>query len=285
VTILELLGKSTPWLQSKGSESAKADAEILLAKVLKIRRIDLFLRFEQPVTTPEQDAFRELMRRRAAGEPVAYLTGSKGFHDFDVEVGRGVLVPRPETETLVELALARGGAARPVGAPPLRIVDVGTGSGCIAIALARGLPDSDVTAIELSHEAALIATRNIAALAAGRVRLLEGDGFAPVAKESFDLVVSNPPYIAEGERASLPRDVRDFEPAGALFSGSDGLTAIRAWAAGAFAHLTPGGWALFEIGSTQKDAASTIFRDAGFLDVSVSKDLSGLDRVVAGRRP
>ena len=151
MTILELLGKSTPWLQSKGSESAKADAEILLAKVLKIRRIDLFLRFEQPVTTPEQDAFRELMRRRAAGEPVAYLTGSKGFHDFDVEVGRGVLVPRPETETLVELALARGGAARPVGAPPLRIVDVGTGSGCIAIALARGLPDSDVTAIELSH--------------------------------------------------------------------------------------------------------------------------------------
>ena len=113
MTILELLGKSTPWLQSKGSESAKADAEILLAKVLKIRRIDLFLRFEQPVTTPEQDAFRELMRRRATGEPVAYLTGSKGFHDFDVEVGRGVLVPvrtplRCGLAVAVPLARVRG---------------------------------------------------------------------------------------------------------------------------------------------------------------------------------
>lgn len=284
MTILELLGKSTPWLAGKGSESAKADAEILLAKVLKLRRIDLFLKFEQAVTTPEQDAFRELMRRRATGEPVAYLTGSKGFHDFDVEVGPGVLVPRPETETLVDLALARGGAPRPVGAPALRILDVGTGSGCIAIALARGLPDSDVTAIELAHEAVIIARRNIAALAPERVRLLEGDGFAPVAGEAFDLVVANPPYIAESERASLPRDVRDFEPGGALFSGADGLTAIRAWAAGAYGHLTAGGWALFEIGSSQREAASAIFRDAGFVDIAVSKDLSGQDRVVSGRK-
>lgn len=285
MTILELLAKSTPWLAGKGSESAKADAEILLAKVLGIRRIDLYLRFEQPVSTAEQDRFRELMRRRAAGEPVAYLTGTKGFHDFDVEVGPGVLVPRPETETLVDLALARGGAPRPVGAPPLRIVDVGTGSGCIAIALARGLPDSDVTAIERSPEALAIARRNIAALAADRVRLLEGDGFAPVQGETFDLVVSNPPYIAESERASLPRDVRDFEPAGALFGGLDGLSVIRAWSAGAFAHLSPGGWALFEVGSTQGAAASDIFREAGFTDVTVSKDLGGLDRVVSGRRP
>lgn len=284
MTILELLGKSTPWLASKGSESAKADAEILLAKVLSIRRIDLFLRFEQPVTAAEQDAFRELMKRRAAGEPVAYLTGSKGFLDFDVEVDQSVLIPRPETETLVELALARGGAPRP-GDAPLRILDVGTGSGIIAIALARGLPDASVTAIERSPDALAIAQRNIAKLCEGRVRLLEGDAFAPVAGETFELIVSNPPYIGESERASLAKDVRDFEPAAALFAGADGLAAIRPWAAAAFAHLAPGGWTLFEIGHAQGLVAQDIFRAAGFTDVGVKKDLSGHDRVVSGRKP
>ena len=282
MTILELLNKSTPWLASKGSESAKADAEILLAKVLSIRRIDLFLRFEQPVTTKEQDTFRELMKRRAAGEPVAYLTGTKGFLDFDVEVGPGVLIPRPETETLVELALARGGAPRPDGAP-LRSLDVGTGSGIVAIALSRGLPDSVVTAIEKSPEAIAIARRNVEKLAPA-VRLLEGDAFAPVANETFDLIVSNPPYIGETERASLAKDVRDFEPAAALFAGPDGLALIRPWAAAAFARLSSGGWALFEIGHAQGAAAKQLFEQAGFTDVAVKKDLAGSDRVVLGRR-
>lgn len=284
MTILELLGKATPWLATKGSESPKADAEILLAHVLGIRRIDLFLRFEQPVAPAEQDAFRELMRRRAAGEPVAYLVGKKGFHDFEVEVGPGVLIPRPETETLVDLALARGGAPRAPGAPPLRIVDVGTGTGCVAIALARGLPDADVTAIELSHEAIAIARRNIAALAPERVRLLEGDGFAPVKDETFDLVVANPPYVAESERATLMRDVRDFEPGGALFAGADGFSVIRAWAADAFAHSNPGAWTMFEIGAGQGEEATAIFRSAGFTDVSLTPDLAGIPRVIAGRR-
>lgn len=283
MTVLELLGKATPWLSRKGSESAKADAEILLAHALRVRRIDLFLQFDKPVTSSEQDAFRELIRRRATGEPVAYLVGKKGFWDFEVEVGPAVLVPRPETETLVELALARGGVAREEGAT--RILDVGTGSGCIAIALARGLPDAEVIAIDRSADALALAARNVAALCPGRVRLLEGDAFAPVAGERFDLVVSNPPYIPEGDLASLARDVREFEPRGALSPGPDGLALVRAWSRAAVEHLSPGGWCAFEIGIGQGDAAAAAFRDAGLTDVSLADDLGGVPRVASGRRP
>lgn len=284
MTVLELLGKATPWLSQKGSESAKADAEILLAHALKVRRIDLFLQFDKPVSGAEQDAFRELIRRRAAGEPVAYLVGKKGFWDFEVEVGPAVLVPRPETETLVELALARGGAVRGEGASA-RIVDIGTGSGCIAIALARGLPEAEVTAIDRSPDALAVAARNVAALCPGRVRLLDGDGLAPVSGERFDLVVSNPPYIPEADLGTLARDVREFEPRAALTPGPDGLALVRAWSRSAFEHLVPGGWCAFEIGIGQADASRAAFGEAGFADVTLTNDLGGIPRVVSGRRP
>ncbi len=280
MTVQELLGKSVPWLKTKGVESAKVDAETLLAKTLALKRMDLFLQFERPVTAPEQDAFRELMKRRAAGEPVAYLTGRRGFWKLDFEVGSGVLIPRPETELLVELALARAGAGS--GAP--RILDVGTGSGCIAISLAHDLPEAKVVAIERSPEALAIARRNVETLVPGRVDLREGDAFAAVRGEIFDVIVSNPPYIPTKDIAGLMRDVRDFEPALALDGGADGLGLVRAWAAAAFGHLGPGGWCFFEIGVGQGEAALAAFRAAGFADTFVKDDLDGIPRVAGGRR-
>ncbi len=311
MTCAELLRVATPWLASKGDESAKVDAETLLAHALGIRRIDVFLQFERPVSVAEQDRFRELMRRRATGEPIAYLVGRRGFGKQELEVGPGVLVPRPETELLVELALARGGAPRgrsggegsAAAGERVRILDVGTGSGCVAIAIAADLPSAEVVAVERSDEALAYARRNVAAIldaaaAAGasggsshrvdarpRVEVRAGDGFQPVAGERFDVVVANPPYVRSGDLAGLPRDVRDFEPRAALDGGEDGLSVVRAWTAPAFAVLTPGGWALFEIGAGQGTAAAEIFRDAGFDRVSVTDDLAGHPRVVAGRKP
>lgn len=260
------------------------DAEHLLARVLGIRRLDVYLQFERPVSTEEQDSFRALMKRRATGEPVAYLVGTRGFWKHDFEVGPAVLVPRPETELLVEKALARGGAPRPPEAGPLRVLDVGTGSGCVAISIALELPDAEVVAVDASASALGVARRNAERLAAANVTFREGDGFGPVAAERFDLVVSNPPYIPSGDIAGLDRDVRDFEPRLALDGGPDGLDVIRRWARDAHAQLVPGGWVFFEIGQGQGEAAAALFRDAGFEDVAVAEDLAGIPRVVGGVR-
>ena len=284
LTVQELLGKAAPWLKTKGVESSKLDAELLLAHALGIKRLDIYLQFDRPVSEKEQDAFRELIRRRATGEPVAYLVGRQGFFKLDFEVGKGVLIPRPETELLVELALARAGRPRAEADGPVKILDVGTGSGCIAISLAHELPEASVTALDVSDDALAIARRNAERLAPGRVELAKSDGFAAVAGRKFDLIVANPPYVAEADLARLMRDVRDFEPHIALTgAGADGLGFVRAWAKAAREALVAGGSALFEIGIGQGESAPAIFRDAGFADVSVHADLAKIPRVVAGR--
>jgi len=229
---------------------------------------------------PEQDAYRELMKRRALREPVAYLSGRRGFWKLDFEVGSGVLIPRPETELLVELALARAGAR----GTPARVLDIGTGSGCIAISIAHELPEAMVVAVEKSPEAYAIARRNIEALVPGRVDLRAGDGVGPVAAETFDVVVSNPPYIPTQDIASLMKDVRDFEPALALDGGADGLDYVRRWSAAAAGLLNPGGAVLFEIGIGQKESALAAFRDADLIDLFAKDDLAGIPRVVGGRK-
>ena len=285
INVSELLAKSIPWLKAKGVENAKLDAETLLAKVLGCKRLELILQFERPVATAEQDAYRELMKRRGNGEPVAYLVGTRGFHELEFAVGPGVLVPRPETELLVELGAARAGRPRADGSHA-RILDVGTGSGCIAISLAHQLPDATVIAVDRSKEALAIARRNVDALAPGRVELRESDGFGAVrADERFDVIVSNPPYIPSGDIAGLMRDVRDFEPRAALDGGGDGLACIRPWAKEAFARLAPGGWCFFEIGAGQGDAARACFAEAGFVEISLTDDLARIPRVVGGMRP
>jgi release factor glutamine methyltransferase len=220
-----------------------------------------------------------LLQRRAQGEPVAYLVGRREFWSLDLEVTPDTLVPRPETELLVELALER--------LPPGRaasVVDLGTGSGAIALALAKERPRASVTAVDSSAPALLVAQRNAARLGLSQVRFLRSDWFSAVRDERFDLVVANPPYLADDDphlrEGSLP-----FEPAPALASGRDGLDALRTICADAPARMQAGGWLLFEHGFTQGEAARALLRASGFAQVQTWPDLEGRERVSGGMRP
>ncbi|MDA0970991.1 MAG: peptide chain release factor N(5)-glutamine methyltransferase, partial [Planctomycetota bacterium] len=223
-TVGRLLEWTTGWLRGREADSPRLDAEVLLASVLGCQRIELYTRFDEVVADEPRAAFRELVKRRGHGEPVAYLTGTKEFFSLSFRVTRDVLVPRPETESLVvrSLDLCRGLAGA-------RIVDVGTGSGAIAVVLARHLPGASITAIDISPQAVAVARENVEAHGvADRVRVLEGDLLSGLPEEAtFDLIVSNPPYIREDEFAGLPRDVRDFEPRGALVAGPRGVEPLE----------------------------------------------------------
>src|SRR5690606_35513374 len=220
-----------------------------------------------------------LVRRRAAGEPVAYLLGSRGFWRFDLSVTADTLIPRPDTELLVELALRRIPERSPA-----RVADLGTGSGAIALAIASERPDAQVVATDASEAALAVASGNAAALGIGNVEFRRGDWLAPLAGERFDLVASNPPYIADGDAHLAQGDLR-FEPRSALASGVDGLDAIRRIAADAPAHLRAGGWLLVEHGWEQGAAVRALFESAGFVAVATERDLEQRDRVTLGRKP
>lgn len=255
------------------------DAEFLLAHVLGRSRSWLLAHRDEAVPDADAAAFDALVQRRAAGEPVAYLTGQRGFWRFDLAVTPATLIPRPETELLVELALHRLPADR-----PLRIADLGTGSGAIALALAFERPRAQVLATDASVQALDVARANAAALRLGNVGFREGDWFAPLAGERFDLIASNPPYIALDDPHLVEGDLR-YEPASALSSGADGLDAIRTIAAGAPAHLESGGWLLLEHGWDQGAAVRDVLTRAGFADVATQRDLEDRDRVTLGRSP
>jgi protein-(glutamine-N5) methyltransferase, release factor-specific len=254
------------------------DAEWLLAHALGRPRAWLYAHADDKVDAGTQARFAELIARRAAGEPVAYLTRSRGFWSFDLRVTPDTLIPRPETELLVELALAR----LPETAA-LRIADLGTGSGAIALALARERPCAHVFATDISEAALAIACENAAALAIGNVRFGSGSWCSALAGGPFDLIASNPPYIADDDPHLAAGDLR-FEPLGALASGQDGLDAIRAIIRDAAAHLVPGGWLLLEHGVAQGSAVRALLHAAGFIDVGTARDLEDRDRVTLGRR-
>lgn len=254
------------------------EAALLLAHVLGRSRGWLYAHGDAPVPASEAARFRELVARRAAGEPVAYLVGTRGFWRFDLAVGPDTLIPRPETELLVELALAR---IAPQG--PVRVADLGTGSGAIALAIASERPRATVVATDASAGALEAAGRNARSLSVHNVGFRHGDWFAPLAGERFDLVASNPPYIADDDAHLAQGDLR-FEPRDALASGADGLDAIRAIVAGAPAHLRDGGWLLVEHGWEQGAAVRALFDAAGFADVTTELDLEQRDRVTLGRR-
>lgn len=259
-------------------EDARAEAEILLAHALGRSRTWLFTHAEDPIDAGAAAAFEALVDRRRAGEPVAYLTGTRGFWRFDLEVTADTLIPRADTERLVELALDRLPADR-----PLRLLDLGTGTGAIALALALERPRASVVAVELSPGAASVARRNAHRLGlAARVEVREGAWFAPVAGAWFDLIASNPPYIEADDPHLAQGDLR-FEPPGALASGADGLDDLRTIVADAPAHLRPGGWLLVEHGWRQGEAVRALFLAAGFADVTTARDLEGRDRVTLGR--
>ena len=284
-TISSLLGKTTAWLKEKGSTTSRLDAELLLAEVLGLNRVDLYVKFDQPLNPAEVDRYRELVRRRGEGEPVAYILGRAYFHNLSLRVDRHVLVPRPETEHAVEAVLnflIEGEWPRPPA-----VLDLGTGSGAIAIAIAAGYPDTGIVAADASPEALELAGENarIAGLSA-RLRLVHSDMFDSLdPMETFDAIVCNPPYISAEEWDQLPRDVRDFEPREALYGGPDGLHYYRQLAGQAPQFLKPRGALVLEIGSTQAGAVSELLAATGrFGAIGVTQDYSGLDRVVEARR-
>ncbi len=250
------------------------DNRILLCHALGLSRMGLITQSERALTDGEAANLSALIARRLAGEPVAYIIGRREFYGLDFAVDADVLIPRPETELLVELALER--------LPPRgRVLDMGTGSGAIAVALAHTRPDAAVTALDVSAAALAVAARNAASNGA-TVRFLQSDWFAALTDESFDLIVSNPPYIASGDRHLSEGDLR-FEPAGALTDHADGLSALRRIVGGAPAHLAPGGWLLMEHGYDQSEAVQALMTAAGWQDVQSWHDLAGIARVTGGR--
>ena len=259
----------------------RLDARLLLEHVCGCRHADLIAHPERPLSATQTAAFEALVARRAGGEPLAYLIGSAWFGDLEFRVTPAVLIPRPDTEVLVDVAVE---LARAFEAP--HIVDLGTGSGVVAISLARRCPDALVTATDVAAAALDVARAN-AARHGVAVRFVEGDWFAPLGDERFDLVVSNPPYVVEGD-PHLQLNGLPFEPRGALtdgVAGGDGLACIRRIIAGAPAHLRAGGWLLMEHGYDQAVEVRGLLLAAGFVDVASWRDDAGIERVSGGRWP
>lgn len=283
-TVLRALTWTRDFFQQQGVPRPRLDAEVLLAHVLSTERIQLYAWHDRPLTPEERSAFRALVLRRAQGEPVAYLTGHREFWSLDFEVTRDTLIPRPDTEVLVEEAVARLRApGAPWGDSP-RIVDVGTGTGCIAIALARELPGASILATDVSGPALAVAARNAATHGvAGRVLFAQGHLLRP-AEPPLDAVVSNPPYIPSAQILELMRDVQHFEPRRALDGGPDGDAAYRELVPAAAALLRHGGLLILEIGDAAQAERVLALLTAPFRDPWERVDYAGQARVVGAVR-
>ena len=264
-------------LEEATAAIGRVDAQAIFTHLLGVNRAYLVANPMRVLTESEDARIDTLVARRSMGHPVAYLLGQREFYSREFTVGPDVLIPRPETETLVEQALLRVGSDG-------RSLDLGTGSGAIAVTLACERPGLAVTATDTSAAALAVARSNAAALGcAGRIDFRAGDWYAPVAGERFELIVANPPYVAAGHIHLAQGDLR-FEPAGALTDGSaDGLDSIRAIVAGAPSHLERGGWLLFEHGHDQASAAAALLAAAGFAEIVSVPDLAGVPRVAGGK--
>lgn len=301
-TIGRLIEWTRGFFEKKGVAQPRLEAEILLAHVLGLERIDLYLKYEQAVDDEPRGTFRELVRRRADGEPTRYLTGVCEFMSLAMKVTPACLIPRPETEMLVEDVLRRAGARRgaappvaapdapaPPAAPPVTAIDLCTGCGCVAVSLAVHLPACRVTATDISAAALEAARANAEGHAvADRVTLLEGDLYDALDSadaQPADYLLSNPPYVAEGEWAGLQREIREHEPREALVAGPRGTEIVGRILKGAPAYLRPGGVLMVEIGSGQGAAAREMAEAVrGLAEVEILKDYAGLDRILLARR-
>ena len=280
-TIARVLGFATDDFRKRNNPSPRLDAELLLTNALGIDRVRLVIESERCLNDAELGLYRSLIQRRRTGEPVAYILGRREFYGISFAVDRRALVPRPDTETLVEVALERTHARSMYG----RALDLCTGSGCVAVAYARARPTWRVTASDISREALGLAWENARrAGAAFSLRVVEGNLFAPFDGERFELITANPPYIPSAELGALAPDIRDFEPRVALDGGTDGLDVVRAVVAGASAHLEPNGVLAVEVGHDQAPRTTELFKRSGFVEVGVQKDYGGHERVVSGVR-
>ena len=281
-TVGRLLTWTTDWLGTRGSDAPRLDAEVLLAHVRGCPRIMLYTAFDTVVSDAERGQFRELVKRRGDGEPVAYLVGGREFFSLPFGVTKDVLIPRPETEGLVVRTIDLG---KPAAAP--RIVDVGTGSGAIAVAVAKHLPQAALAATDTSPAALAVARANAERHGvADRIEFVEADLLAdPRLDGPWDVIVSNPPYVRDDEFPALPRDVRDHEPRTALVAGPTGAEVVARLAAEGVTRLVPGGWLLVEIGpSTVAAAEAAIAAQPDLEPGPTLKDMAGLPRIVQARR-
>lgn len=273
-TIGSILKWSEQYFGSHGADTPRLDAEVLLSYLLGEKRIYLYVHFDQPLTADELGRYRELVKRRAAGEPVAYICGEKEFMGLTFKVTPAVLVPQPDTETLVEAAIER------LKGRKTHVADVCTGSGAIALALAHYLPDASVAATEISPDAISIAKENADALGlSARTDFFEGDLLVPLAGQTFDAIVSNPPYIPSADIDGLPREVR-AEPRLALDGGADGLEFYRRLVRESAGFLEDGGFLAVECGNTQAGAIADMAAEGGFGKTEIVRDLADKERVV-----
>lgn len=284
MTLKSVLDKTTDFFRSKGSTSPRLDAELLLGAGLNLTRMDLYLRFDQPVTETDLAKCRDLVRRRGQGEPVAYLLGSRGFFGHDFVVNPDVLIPRPETEMLVEWGIEKLSG---VSAP--KVLDLGCGTGCIGLSLAATTSaEVQLTLVDVSPKALLVAKHNHSRLVpnvATEFVVADATVALPFPKESFDLIVANPPYISRTSQ-EVEDSVLRFEPALALFADEDGFAIWRGFAKSAQALLKPGAWLGMEIGHDQSERAiEFLHHELGMQNVSMYRDLAGHPRMVVGCAP
>jgi release factor glutamine methyltransferase len=274
-TVLKILTWTKEYLAGKGVENARLEAEWLLCEALSLDRVGLYLNFDKPLQDAELVSFRSMVARRAKREPLQHILGTQEFMGLEFKTTAAALIPRHDTEVLVSEALRVLPSARTV-------LDIGSGSGCVAIAIAKNLPDATVISVDISLEALELARRN-AELNAVNVDFRQGSLFEPVVGEHFDLILSNPPYISTTDIEKLQPEVRDFEPKSALDGGADGLDFYRLIIPAAPEYLHPDGWLLLEVGVGQSGAVTEIFAKNGFSAIFSAQDLGGIERVAGGR--
>lgn len=282
LTVLEAINKSTDFLQKKGIESARTNAELLLASVLKCKRLDLYLKFDRPLDDSETNNYREFIRRRSTFEPLQYITGTVEFCNLEFIVSRDVLIPRPETELLVEAVFELI-----KNKDDISILDIGTGSGAIAISLANKLMNSKITAIDISEKALLVAKENTEKHnLQDRIEFIRFDIFKDDFRKlgQYDVVVSNPPYVPADEYKNLQKEIRDFEPAEAITDFNDGFRLYEVISGKLDSLLNTNGILFFELEINSSEAVEKILANNNITDINIIKDYSGINRIIYGSK-
>ncbi|PTY05561.1 peptide chain release factor N(5)-glutamine methyltransferase [Opitutaceae bacterium EW11] len=276
LTVLEIIKKTTDFLGSKGVENPRLNSELLVGHALGLKRMQLYIAFERPLSEPELEKIRPLVRRRAQREPLQYIVGEVEWGGLKLKADRRALIPRPETEYLIELVTASGLPA------PARILDLGTGSGAIALGLAKAYPESRVVAVDRSEDALALARENAAATGlTERVEFRQSNWFSAIsAEESFDLIAANPPYLSSSETAETAPEVRSFEPVGALVAEGEGTSDLREIVRSSPSHLRPGGMLAMETGIHQHAVLLAACAEAGFARSESKQDLTNRDRYI-----
>jgi len=280
LSVLEIIKKTTEFFTTKGVENPRLNAELLIGHALGLKRMQLYIQFERLLAEPELEKIRPLVRRRAQHEPVQYIMGETEWGGLKLKVDKRALIPRPETELMLEFAV------KAMAAPPTRILDLGTGSGALALALAKAFPEAKVKAVDVSEDALALARENAGSLGLSeREEVLRSDWFAAVPVDArFELIVANPPYLTEAEVAEAAAEVRAFEPHSALIAAEEGLADLRKIIAGAPASLAEGGLLVLETGIAQHAVLLGLGAEIGFSRSESRKDLTGRDRFVLAWR-